>query len=94
MMVLMMVKTIRRIEGVVKAATTVMVKTTGMKRAPIVKLAPRRLILLDESSLSEQSLLMLNNYKLVYLWIVTTLLNYCPVNFNLRRSCKVGLCTM
>jgi hypothetical protein len=76
---------------VVTAEAAVMVKKTGMKRAPIAKPTPRRLISLDETVLVQRLTLYVKNHELVYSWAVTPHLNFCLVNFNLRRSCKVGL---
>jgi hypothetical protein len=85
----------RKIRGatvaVTAAAAAVMVKTTGLKKALSIKLDPRRLTSLDETMLVRTFAFDVGNYKLVYLWAATPLLNSCLVNFNLRRSCKVGL---
>jgi hypothetical protein len=72
----------------------VMVMTTRVKRAPIVKLARRRLISLDETTLVRTLAFDVKNYKLVYLRAVTPHLNSCLINCNLRRSYKVGMCRM
>jgi hypothetical protein len=49
------------------------------------------LTLLDEATLVQTFAFDVESYKLVYLWAATPS-KLCLVNFNLRRSCKVGLC--
>jgi hypothetical protein len=90
---MMILTTERKIRGVRVAATavTAMTRTTEGKKAPIVKLAPRRLTLLDEATLVQTFAFDVEGYKLVYLWVATPS-KICLVNFNLRRSYKVGLC--
>jgi hypothetical protein len=92
MTMLMMEKMVQEMRAAATTAAAVMAKATGMKRALIVKLAPRKLILSNETTLAQTFAYdVIVETMNLYICGLRPPSNTSFVNINLRKSCKVGL---